>query len=91
MDVSATITNTTTSTFDVAAIFGIKGCQGLLCKVQTTSQVDILDDGYLWRMYGQKVVERRSKPKVSFSVICISSLCFLRKPNRVLALVLLHH
>lgn len=25
--------------------------------IQTTSDIDILDDGYRWRKYGQKVVE----------------------------------
>lgn len=25
--------------------------------VQTTSEIDILDDGYRWRKYGQKVVK----------------------------------
>ncbi|RYQ87031.1 hypothetical protein Ahy_B09g094518 isoform C [Arachis hypogaea] len=32
--------------------------------VQTTSEVDILDDGYRWRKYGQKVVKGNPNPSV---------------------------
>lgn len=36
--------------------------------VQTTSDVDILDDGYRWRKYGQKVVKGNPHPRyVGFS------------------------
>jgi len=35
--------------------------------VQTTSEVDILDDGYRWRKYGQKVVKGNPNPRWSFS------------------------
>jgi len=31
--------------------------------VQTTSDVDILDDGYRWRKYGQKVVKGNPHPR----------------------------
>ncbi|KAK9100512.1 hypothetical protein Scep_023942 [Stephania cephalantha] len=31
--------------------------------VQTTSDIDILDDGYRWRKYGQKVVKGNPNPK----------------------------
>ena len=31
--------------------------------VQTTSEVDILDDGYRWRKYGQKVVKGNPNPR----------------------------
>lgn len=42
--------------------------------VQTVSEVDILDDGYRWRKYGQKVVKGNPNPRcVSFSPI--SSCC----------------
>ncbi|MCI75054.1 putative WRKY transcription factor 33, partial [Trifolium medium] len=30
--------------------------------VQTTSDIDILDDGYKWRKYGQKVVKGNPNP-----------------------------
>ncbi|MCO5600377.1 hypothetical protein L7F22_054488 [Adiantum nelumboides] len=32
--------------------------------VQTTSEVDILDDGYRWRKYGQKVVKGNPHPRL---------------------------
>jgi WRKY transcription factor 2 len=31
--------------------------------IQTTSEVDILDDGYRWRKYGQKVVKGNPNPR----------------------------
>jgi hypothetical protein len=31
--------------------------------VQTTSDIDILDDGYKWRKYGQKVVRGNPNPR----------------------------
>lgn len=31
--------------------------------VQTISEVDILDDGYRWRKYGQKVVRCNPNPR----------------------------
>lgn len=31
--------------------------------VQTLSEIDILDDGYRWRKYGQKVVKGNSNPR----------------------------
>lgn len=31
--------------------------------VQTTSDIDILDDGYRWRKYGQKVVRGNPNPR----------------------------
>lgn len=34
--------------------------------VQTTSEVDILDDGYRWRKYGQKVVKGNPNPRSHF-------------------------
>ncbi|MGG6621357.1 UNVERIFIED_CONTAM: WRKY transcription factor, partial [Salmonella enterica subsp. enterica serovar Weltevreden] len=37
--------------------------------VQTTSEVDILDDGYRWRKYGQKVVKGNPNPRLVFKFI----------------------
>jgi hypothetical protein len=34
--------------------------------VQTTSEVDLLDDGYRWRKYGQKVVKGNPHPRYLF-------------------------
>ena len=31
--------------------------------VQTTSEIDLLDDGYRWRKYGQKVVKGNPYPR----------------------------
>jgi hypothetical protein len=31
--------------------------------VQTNSEVDLLDDGYRWRKYGQKVVKGNPYPR----------------------------
>lgn len=43
--------------------------------VQTTSEVDILDDGYRWRKYGQKVVKGNPNPRLL--IIITSSLSYL--------------
>lgn len=43
--------------------------------VQTTSEVDILDDGYRWRKYGQKVVKGNPNPRY------ITFIKFVRIPN----------
>lgn len=35
--------------------------------VQTRSEVDLLDDGYRWRKYGQKVVKGNPHPRWKLS------------------------
>ncbi|KAL6547016.1 WRKY Transcription Factor [Orobanche minor] len=45
--------------------------------VQTTSDVDILDDGYRWRKYGQKVVKGNPNPRSYYK--CTSTGCNVRK------------
>ncbi|GER55451.1 WRKY DNA-binding protein 3 [Striga asiatica] len=45
--------------------------------VQTTSEVDLLDDGYRWRKYGQKVVKGNPYPRSYYK--CTSSGCNVRK------------
>uniref|UniRef100_A0A7N0ZU12 WRKY domain-containing protein n=1 Tax=Kalanchoe fedtschenkoi TaxID=63787 RepID=A0A7N0ZU12_KALFE len=45
--------------------------------VQTTSDVDILDDGYRWRKYGQKVVKGNPNPRSYYK--CTSAGCSVRK------------
>ncbi|MCD7456152.1 WRKY transcription factor [Datura stramonium] len=45
--------------------------------VQTTSEVDILDDGYRWRKYGQKVVKGNPSPRSYYR--CTTPGCNVRK------------
>ena len=45
--------------------------------VQTTSEVDILDDGYRWRKYGQKVVKGNPNPRSYYK--CTNAECTVRK------------
>ncbi|XP_078442531.1 putative WRKY transcription factor 3 [Wolffia australiana] len=45
--------------------------------VQTTSTVDLLDDGYRWRKYGQKVVKGNLNPRSYYK--CTSLGCNVRK------------
>ncbi|KAF8369419.1 hypothetical protein HHK36_032564 [Tetracentron sinense] len=45
--------------------------------VQTTSEVDLLDDGYRWRKYGQKVVKGNPHPRSYYK--CTNAGCNVRK------------
>ncbi|OIW16479.1 hypothetical protein TanjilG_32149 [Lupinus angustifolius] len=45
--------------------------------VQTTSDIDILDDGYRWRKYGQKVVKGNPNPRSYYK--CTHQGCPVRK------------
>ncbi|GAV61722.1 WRKY domain-containing protein [Cephalotus follicularis] len=45
--------------------------------VQTRSEVDLLDDGYRWRKYGQKVVKGNPHPRSYYK--CTSTGCNVRK------------
>ena len=46
--------------------------------VQIESDVDILDDGYRWRKYGQKVVKGNPNPRYqTLSVVSLSCSTFL--------------
>ncbi|CAF1868700.1 hypothetical protein Bca4012_034181 [Brassica carinata] len=45
--------------------------------VQTTSDIDILDDGYRWRKYGQKVVKGNPNPRSYYK--CTTTGCPVRK------------
>ena len=61
MEVSAT-TNATTNAFDMTTMAS-RAVREPRIVVQTTSEVDILDDGYRWRKYGQKVVKGNPNPR----------------------------
>ncbi|KAK9063618.1 hypothetical protein SSX86_017489 [Deinandra increscens subsp. villosa] len=45
--------------------------------VQTTSEIDLLDDGYRWRKYGQKVVKGNPHPRSYYK--CTNPGCNVRK------------
>uniref|UniRef100_A0A2P2KBC4 WRKY transcription factor 26 n=1 Tax=Rhizophora mucronata TaxID=61149 RepID=A0A2P2KBC4_RHIMU len=45
--------------------------------VQTNSEVDLLDDGYRWRKYGQKVVKGNPYPRSYYK--CTTFGCNVRK------------
>ncbi|KAL0708874.1 hypothetical protein Bca4012_075300 [Brassica carinata] len=45
--------------------------------VQTRSEVDLLDDGYRWRKYGQKVVKGNPHPRSYYK--CTTANCTVRK------------
>lgn len=45
--------------------------------VQTTSEVDLLDDGYRWRKYGQKIVKGNPYPRSYYK--CTNQGCNVRK------------
>ncbi|MCO5591703.1 hypothetical protein L7F22_045694 [Adiantum nelumboides] len=45
--------------------------------VQTTSEIDILDDGYRWRKYGQKIVKGNRFPRSYYK--CTNIGCIVRK------------
>ncbi|KAL6859030.1 hypothetical protein ACP4OV_018032 [Aristida adscensionis] len=75
MDVPATI-NTTTSTIDMEALAS-KAVREPRIIVQTRSEVDILDDGYRWRKYGQKVVKGNPNPRSYYK--CTHAGCSVRK------------
>jgi hypothetical protein len=61
--------------FDVTPV--IKPIREPRVVVQTQSEVDILDDGYRWRKYGQKVVRGNPNPRYVFCVDDeLNSFCF---------------
>uniref|UniRef100_A0ACD6A0T6 Uncharacterized protein n=1 Tax=Avena sativa TaxID=4498 RepID=A0ACD6A0T6_AVESA len=45
--------------------------------LQTPSEVDLLDDGYRWRKYGQKVVKGNPRPRSYYK--CTADNCNVRK------------
>ncbi|KAF7825473.1 putative WRKY transcription factor 33 isoform X2 [Senna tora] len=57
--------------------FGSRTVREPRVVVQTTSEIDILDDGYRWRKYGQKVVKGNPNPRSYYK--CTASGCTVRK------------
>ncbi|KAM0882279.1 hypothetical protein ACQ4PT_032388 [Festuca glaucescens] len=74
--VAAIPTATTTSTIDMVAAAS-RPIREPRVVVQTTSEVDILDDGYRWRKYGQKVVKGNPNPRSYYK--CTHAGCSVRK------------
>nr|UFA46003.1 WRKY2 [Cynodon dactylon] len=74
---AATITTAaTTSVIDMGAAAS-RSVREPRVVVQTTSEVDILDDGYRWRKYGQKVVKGNPNPRSYYK--CTHPGCSVRK------------
>ncbi|XP_062198907.1 probable WRKY transcription factor 2 [Phragmites australis] len=65
-----------TSTIDMGAAAS-RAVREPRVVVQTTSEVDILDDGYRWRKYGQKVVKGNPNPRSYYK--CTHPSCSVRK------------
>ncbi|KAJ0765232.1 putative transcription factor WRKY family [Helianthus annuus] len=61
----------------ISMIGGTKTVREPRIVVQTTSDIDILDDGYRWRKYGQKVVKGNPNPRSYYK--CTSLGCSVRK------------
>ncbi|KAL8225112.1 hypothetical protein R6Q57_017669 [Mikania cordata] len=61
----------------ISMIGGTKTVREPRIVVQTMSDIDILDDGYRWRKYGQKVVKGNPNPRSYYK--CTSIGCSVRK------------
>nr|CAJ26376.1 putative WRKY DNA-binding protein [Brachypodium sylvaticum] len=73
---AAAATTSTTSTIDMVTAAS-RSVREPRVVVQTTSEVDILDDGYRWRKYGQKVVKGNPNPRSYYK--CTHPGCSVRK------------
>ncbi|KAK7294785.1 hypothetical protein RJT34_17681 [Clitoria ternatea] len=62
---------------DVYSTSGSRTVREPRVVVQTTSEIDILDDGYRWRKYGQKVV--KGNPNARSYYKCTAPGCSVRK------------
>lgn len=72
----AVATSATTGAIDMGAAAS-RSVREPRVVVQTTSEVDILDDGYRWRKYGQKVVKGNPNPRSYYK--CTHPGCSVRK------------
>lgn len=62
---------------DMGVISLVKPTRESRVVVQTLSEIDILDDGYRWRKYGQKVVKGNPNPRSYYK--CTNVGCPVRK------------
>jgi len=62
---------------EAISVSGSKTVREPRIVVQTTSDIDILDDGYRWRKYGQKVVKGNPNPRSYYK--CTFVGCPVRK------------
>ncbi|KAL8168144.1 hypothetical protein V2J09_009643 [Rumex salicifolius] len=62
---------------EAMSAYGSRAVKEPRVVVQTTSEIDILDDGYRWRKYGQKVVKGNPNPRSYYK--CTSVGCPVRK------------
>ncbi|MED6125056.1 hypothetical protein PIB30_064839 [Stylosanthes scabra] len=62
---------------DGHSAYGTRAVREPRVVVQTTSEIDILDDGYRWRKYGQKVV--KGNPNARSYYKCTAPGCSVRK------------
>nr|URH10290.1 WRKY8 [Phoebe bournei] len=62
---------------DSISAYGNRAVREPRVVVQTTSDVDFLDDGYRWRKYGQKVVKGNANPRSYYK--CTQVGCTVRK------------
>ncbi|GFP91017.1 probable WRKY transcription factor 12, partial [Phtheirospermum japonicum] len=69
-------TSSTTSSCSKIKVIRRKLREPRFC-FQTRSDVDVLDDGYKWRKYGQKVVKNSLHPRSYFR--CTHSNCRVKK------------
>ncbi|KAK3133643.1 hypothetical protein QOZ80_6AG0539200 [Eleusine coracana subsp. coracana] len=76
LGVATIATAATTSAIDMGAAAS-RSVREPRVVVQTTSEVDILDDGYRWRKYGQKVVKGNPNPRSYYK--CTHPGCSVRK------------
>lgn len=53
---------------DSISAYGNRAVREPRVVVQTTSDVDFLDDGYRWRKYGQKVVKGNPNPRCAYFI-----------------------
>ncbi|KAL9263208.1 WRKY transcription factor WRKY24-like protein [Drosera capensis] len=62
---------------EVMSAYGSRAVREPRVVVQTTSELDILDDGFRWRKYGQKVVKGNPNPRSYYK--CTTAGCPVRK------------